>query len=112
MVKITALYGHPTDPDAFERYYKPSHVPYGLRIPGLKRLDLSKAAGTFDGSPPAYHRVADLWFENMDALQKAFASVELKEAVEDLDRFATGGVTIFFSDVDELVPPAKPAANR
>ncbi len=27
MIKITVLYGHPTDPSAFERYYGTTHMP-------------------------------------------------------------------------------------
>jgi uncharacterized protein (TIGR02118 family) len=27
MVKLTVLYGHPDDPDAFEEYYANTHMP-------------------------------------------------------------------------------------
>jgi uncharacterized protein (TIGR02118 family) len=27
MIKLTAVYGHPTDPAAFEKYYVATHMP-------------------------------------------------------------------------------------
>jgi uncharacterized protein (TIGR02118 family) len=37
MVKATALYGHPEDPDAFDEYYAKTHVPLVEKIPNLQR---------------------------------------------------------------------------
>ncbi|PJN95729.1 hypothetical protein CNY89_06780 [Amaricoccus sp. HAR-UPW-R2A-40] len=34
MIKLTALYGHPTDPDAFETYYAKTHMPLVAKMPG------------------------------------------------------------------------------
>src|SRR4051794_32212279 len=35
MVKAVVLYGHPEDPDAFERHYAETHTPLAEAIPGL-----------------------------------------------------------------------------
>src|SRR5215208_7399337 len=36
MVKLTVLYGHPDDPDAFEEYYANTHMPLVDEIPNLQ----------------------------------------------------------------------------
>jgi uncharacterized protein (TIGR02118 family) len=33
MVKTVVLYGHPTDPAAFEEYYANTHVPIAAKMP-------------------------------------------------------------------------------
>jgi uncharacterized protein (TIGR02118 family) len=38
MVKATALFGHPEDPDAFEEYYANTHVPLVHKIPNLQHF--------------------------------------------------------------------------
>ena len=35
MMKLTALYGHPTDADVFEKYYAETHTPLALSIKGI-----------------------------------------------------------------------------
>ena len=43
MVKLTVLYGHPTDPGAFETYYVNTHVPLALKIPALAHFEAATA---------------------------------------------------------------------
>ena len=99
MVKLTALFGPPEDPDAFEEYYANTHTPLVHKIPNLQRFDRGKVVGTPDGSEPPYYRVADLWFESMDQLQSSLGSPEGQEAAQDLQNFATGEVTLLISEV-------------
>src|SRR5215211_5606783 len=47
-----------------------------------------------------YQRMAELTFEDMDALQAGLGSGEGQAAVSDIPNFATGGVTIFFAEID------------
>ena len=35
MIKATVLYGHPTDSDAFEKYYAETHTPIALSMKEL-----------------------------------------------------------------------------
>ena len=42
MIKATALFGHPEDPDAFEEYYANTHLPLVHKIPNLQRFDRGK----------------------------------------------------------------------
>lgn len=99
MVKLTALFGHPENPDAFEEYYANTHTPLVHKILNLQRFDQGKVIATPDGSEPPYYRVADLWFENMEQLQSSLGSPEGQEAAQDLQNFAMGGVTLLISEV-------------
>ena len=100
MVKAVVLYGHPEDPDAFERHYAETHTPLAEAVPGLRRFEAARGFSTADGSPVPYQRIAELTFDDMDALQAGMGSAEGQAAVDDLGNFADGGVTIFFAELD------------
>jgi uncharacterized protein (TIGR02118 family) len=59
------------------------------------RTEATRIVRTPDGSPPAYYRVFEMWFENLEQLQQALGSPEGQVTTGDLPNFATGGVTIF-----------------
>jgi uncharacterized protein (TIGR02118 family) len=42
MIKLTVLYGHPTDPEAFEEYYADVHMPLVEKIPGAERWEAAR----------------------------------------------------------------------
>jgi uncharacterized protein (TIGR02118 family) len=100
MVKVTVLYGPPTDPSAFEEYYASTHRPLVDKMPNMKRFEASHVVGTPDGGEPPYHRIAELWFESEETLQAAMGSDEGQATVGDLENFATGGVTVVISELD------------
>jgi uncharacterized protein (TIGR02118 family) len=100
MVKAVVLYGPPEDPDAFERYYAETHTTLAMAIPGLERFEAAQGIATPDGGAVPYQRIAELTFEDMDALQAGFGSEQGQAAVNDVANFATGGVTIFFAEID------------
>ena len=54
MVKAVVLYGHPEDPDAFERHYAETHTPLAEAIPGLRRFEAARGFATPDGSAVPY----------------------------------------------------------
>ncbi len=100
MVKITVLYGHPDDPAAFEEYYANTHMLIVPKIPNLLRYEAARVVATPDGSEPPYYRIFEGHFEDMEQMQGGMGSEEGQAAVADLQNFATGGVTIFISEVD------------
>jgi uncharacterized protein (TIGR02118 family) len=100
MVKAVVLYGPAEDPDAFERYYADTHTALAKAIPGLQRFEAAQGIATPDGSAVPYQRIAELTFDDMDALQAGMGSGEGQAAVDDLQNFASGGVTIFFAEID------------
>ncbi|MCK7595614.1 EthD family reductase [Pseudomarimonas salicorniae] len=100
MAKLTVLYGHPTDTKAFEDYYAQTHLPIAGRIPSVTRLELTVFAPGPDGSPPAYYRMAELYFPDAASMQAALASPEGAAAANDLPNFASGGVTMLAGAVE------------
>jgi hypothetical protein len=52
--------------------------------------------------PSGYHRVAVLQYDNLAAIQKAFASPEGQATVADVQVMATGGVDIIMFDTHEV----------
>ncbi len=100
MVKLTALYGHPKDAKAFEAYYADTHMPLVAKMSGVLRHEKSLVVATPGGEAPPYHRMFEGWFESEEALRAALGSPEGQAVVGDLENFATGGVTIFISEVE------------
>jgi uncharacterized protein (TIGR02118 family) len=101
MAKLIVLYKRPKDPKAFDVYYFSTHVPIAKKIPGLRRYDVSRGSIATPTGPSDLHLVATLHFDNMAAIQAAFASPEGKATAADVDKFATGGVDmLFFDDAD------------
>ncbi len=104
MVKLTVLYGHPDDPDAFEDYYANTYMPMVREIPDLLRYEAAKAVATSDGSEdrsaPPYYRTFEGYFEDVGRLQSGMSSSEGQAASADIPNFATGGATIFISEIE------------
>lgn len=88
MMKITALYTPPTDPAAFDEHYLSTHLPLASTLPGLVRMESARVVGTPDGSAAPYHRTADLYFEDMDAVGAAFESDSGRATAEDAGTLA------------------------
>ncbi|MBK9939599.1 MAG: EthD family reductase [Chitinophagaceae bacterium] len=100
MIKLTVLYGHPTDPAAFEAYYANTHLPIAAKITGFEKVELTKFIRAPDGSPAAHYRMAEFWFTSPEALQAAMGSPEGQATAADLANFATGGVTLMIGAVE------------
>ena len=99
MVKLTVLYGLPDDPEAFEEYYAQNHLPLAARIPNVQRFESGRVAAA-DGGDPPYQRIAELWFESASVMQQSLSSPEGQAATGDIPNFATGGATVFVSQVE------------
>ncbi|MGB3091507.1 MAG: EthD family reductase [Chitinophagaceae bacterium] len=100
MIKLTVLYGHPTDPAAFEAYYANTHLPIAAKISGFEKIEYTKFIGAPDGSPAAHYSMAEFWFTSPEALQAAMGSPEGQATAADLANFATGGVTLLIGAVE------------
>jgi uncharacterized protein (TIGR02118 family) len=87
MVKLIALYAEPDDVANFDRHYIENHAPLVRKMPGLRKLEVSRIAGSPMGEP-RYHLIAEMYFDDMDALNAAMKSPEGKAAGKDLMGFA------------------------
>ena len=84
MVKIVALLNLKpgVDPDEFEELYHRVHIPIVKKLPGLKKYHVSKVRPSKHHQVP-YYRVAELYFEDMDALRHALGSPENEVQLND-----------------------------
>ena len=96
MYVLTVLYGHPTDPAAFDAHYASTHVPLVEKIPGLESFTHRHCA-SLDGSPPPYYLIAELGYASQEVFAAVAQSPERQAACADVPNFATGGVTMFIA---------------
>jgi uncharacterized protein (TIGR02118 family) len=99
MVKLTVLYNQPEDAAAFDAYYLGTHVPLANKLPGLRKNEVAKVVGEPGAPLPPYHLIAELYFDDAEALQAALASEEGQATAGDLANFAGAGVTILVAEV-------------
>src|SRR5262245_7999042 len=94
--KIVVLYPTPPDVGAFERVYTHDHAPMVTpqTFQGLTKFVASKIVGTPDGSPPPFHRVAELHFPSLAALQSAAGSSTAQQAVAHAISISSGGTPL------------------
>jgi uncharacterized protein (TIGR02118 family) len=98
--KITLIYDHPQDPDAFEAAY-PDQLALAAKMPGIERLESSKVWPKEDGTPTPAYRLLDLYFTDYDTASDAAATVEAGAFFPNALALATGGVRIVFADIEE-----------
>ena len=94
MAKLLVLYRTPSDTNAFNDYYFDTHASIARSIPGLTGYDVSDGPVGVPQGDSAYHLIATLTFDSMDALQTALASPEGQRAAADLANFADGGAEL------------------
>lgn len=101
MPKLIVLYPPPKDAAAFERRYATEHVPMvHAKIPGLIRFVAARVVGTPAGAAP-YGRVAELYFDSMDALRAAMQSEGGQATVGHAVEISTGGMPVVLIAEDD-----------
>jgi uncharacterized protein (TIGR02118 family) len=96
------MYGMPKDPGAFDKYYFETHVPIAKKIPGLRKYEVSRGPVDTPAGPSRYHLIATLHFDDLTAVQLAFASPQGQAAAADVATFATGGAEMTFFEIAEI----------
>lgn len=87
MAKLVAIHAMPEDPETYSRYYFDVHVPLVLKLPGLRRYDVTNGpVQTASGRP--IHLIATMYFDDRTAIEQALASPEGQAAAADVPRFA------------------------
>ncbi len=100
-VKLTFLFNHPNDPDAFDSYFFERHLPLTEEVTQIRRREVAKIMGTPDGEPAPYYVISEYYFESMDDLQEAFASEAGGRLNQDLANFAGAGLSVFASQISD-----------
>jgi uncharacterized protein (TIGR02118 family) len=102
MARLVVMYKTPRDAAAFDKHYFDRHVPLAKKIPGLRKYEVNKGPVATPAGPSGIHLVAILHFDDMAAIQNAFASTEGQAAAGDLQNFATSGADLYFFDTREV----------
>lgn len=98
MAQMLVLYPHPADARRFDRYYFDTHAKLALKIPRLKKLEVSKGVIASPQGECPYHLIARLDFGSMADLRHAVSSPESTAAVADLANFAPDTLRSFAFD--------------
>ncbi len=98
MARLVVLYKTPKDAGAFDKYYFETHVPIAKRISGLRKYEVSQGPVVTPAGPSGFHLIATLHFDDLAAIQRAFASAVGQAAAADVQTFATGGVDMLLFD--------------
>ncbi|MGH3153499.1 MAG: EthD family reductase [Streptosporangiaceae bacterium] len=101
MVRFLVLYDTPADPEAFDRYYRDVHIPLAKQLPGLRRYTISRNHGPVRGEQ-SYYLVAELDWDDPEAMRQAFASEIGKATAADVPKFAPSGVRSLTFEVEEV----------
>ncbi len=102
MARLVVIYRNPKDPAAFDKHYFSTHVPIAKKIPGLRKYEVSYGPVGAPMGPSDCHLVATLYFDDMAAIQKAFASAEGQAAAADVQKFTTDPPLILAFDNREV----------
>lgn len=98
MVKLIALYRKPVDVAAFDKHYNEVHTPLAKKMPGLRKIEVARCFGA-PGGEPKFYLVAEMYFDNKEALMAALGSPEGKAAGKDVMSFAADIIHMMFAEV-------------
>jgi uncharacterized protein (TIGR02118 family) len=99
--KLIVIYPRPTDLETFERVYRNQHVPMAVeKLAGKTKIVSSKVAGSPQGEPP-FHRIAEIHFPTIEALQACAASDGGKQTIANAVAISSGGAPIFLVAEEE-----------
>ena len=79
--RITIQYAAPADAEGFDGRYRDGHVPLASKLPGLRRLTVSHPRALGPGDAP--YLVAELWFDDADAMKAALKSPAMAATAAD-----------------------------
>jgi len=103
MARMVVIYRTPKDADAFDRHYFQTHIPLAKRLPGLRKYEVSRGPVTVIAGQPDVYLVGTVYFDDMEALQKAFSSPEGRAVAADRRIYApdeTGVQMLVFDDTE------------
>ena len=98
MHRITIEYAGPADRAAFDARYREGHVPLVLALPGLSRFTLTHPR-SLGGEAP--YLVAELWFDDAEAMKTAMRSPEMAATSADAESLGVP-MTMFTGEVVDV----------
>ena len=111
MVKLVYCFAKRSDLsfEQFSRYWRDVHGPIGASIPGVRRLVQSVAIhDERDAQSPSFDGMAELWFDDVEALLRARSSPEWQASTQDEQHFIDQSRTAcFLSEERTIVGPER-----
>jgi uncharacterized protein (TIGR02118 family) len=108
MIKLVGTWNIPVgaDAEAVDKHYFDVHVPNARSLPRCRRHVALKGVLDGEGRYPAFHRGAEVWFDNREDFDAAIASPEWQDNVMK-DGFVenVSGLEIVVYDVEEVWEP-------
>ena len=94
--KLTVIYPPPADVDAFERAYNDEHVDMAkTKIVGMQKIVFTRMTAAPGGGKPSFHRMAEIYFPSLDALNKSLADPSTQGVAGHAVKISNGGPPIF-----------------
>jgi uncharacterized protein (TIGR02118 family) len=103
--KLVVLYPMPKDLAEFERAYSAEHVPMAAPIfqaAGATKAVLTRVLNAPAGVP-AFHRVAEIHFPSLEALQACAASQGGRDAIAHAHAISSGGPPVILIAEEQVV---------
>jgi uncharacterized protein (TIGR02118 family) len=74
MAKMTVIYRNPKNKELFDQHYFNVHIPLAKQLPGLNKYEISKGSIMSPTGHDETYLVANLDFDTVEDIKKAFAS--------------------------------------
>ena len=99
--KLIVAYPQPTNVEAFEKPYLEEHVPLAIRnLDGMTKIVATKVMASPQGAPP-FHRVAEVHFPSMQALEHCAGSEGGKATLANAMKISSGGPPVIMIAEEE-----------
>lgn len=98
MIKMIALYKHPENKEAFDDHYYNVHAPLTAKIPGLRKMEVTKVIGSPMGGEGKYYLMCEMYYDDMAAFKVAMKSEEAKASGKDAMSFAGDIITLMIGE--------------
>ena len=104
MARLVAIYKKPADVEAFNKHYFGTHIPLAKKMPGFRKYEVSSGPISTLTEPSDIHLIGAVYFDDLEAMQKAFASPEGRACAADRQIYAPDdtGVQIFSFETEEV----------
>ncbi|HYK75173.1 MAG TPA: EthD family reductase [Pseudoneobacillus sp.] len=98
MIKMIALYKHPENKEAFDDHYYNVHAPLTTKIPGLRKMEVTKVIGSPMGGEGKYYLMCEMYYDDMASFKTAMKSEEAKASGKDAMSFAGDIITMMIGE--------------
>ena len=101
--KFIVIYPTPVNIEIFEKRYTEEHVPMAVeKLAGKTRFEATRVASAVGTRQAPYHRIAEIYFPSMQALEACLNSSDGQETAKHAVEISTGGSPVFLISEAEV----------